>query len=73
MNVFAKGNKIKGGNKDALSSGRDRYTDKNYITTWFFPLIPFFFSVIKRLFKNREYIDVFWKENKTKGGNKNAL
>ena len=24
---------------------------KNYITTWVFPLIPFFFSIIKRLFK----------------------
>ena len=27
------GNKMKGGNKDALQSGRDRYTAKNYITT----------------------------------------
>ena len=42
---------MKGGNKDALLSGRDRYTDKNYITTWVFPLISFSFSVIKRLFK----------------------
>ena len=30
---FFKGNKMKDGNKDALLSGRDRYTGKNYITT----------------------------------------
>ena len=47
VNDFWKGYKAKGGNKDALQSGRDRYTAKNYI-----PLIPLFFSVIKRLFKN---------------------
>ena len=33
INVFWKGNKTKGGNKDELQSGRDRYTAKNYITT----------------------------------------
>ena len=33
FNVFWKGNKMNGGNKDALQSGRDRYTAKNYITT----------------------------------------
>ena len=32
INVFWKGNKTKGGNKDALLSGRDKYTAKNYIT-----------------------------------------
>ena len=32
MNTIEKGNKIKGGNKNALQSGRDRYTAKNYIT-----------------------------------------
>ena len=46
---FSKGNKMKGGNKDALQSGRDRYTAKNYITTRIFPLIPFFFNVINGL------------------------
>ena len=30
--IFWKGNKIKGVNKDALQSGRDKYTIKNYIT-----------------------------------------
>ena len=52
INVFWKGNKTKGGNKYALLSGGDRSTTKNYITTWVFPLILFFISVIKRLFKN---------------------
>ena len=33
FNVFWKGNKMKGGNNDALLSGRDRHTAKNYITT----------------------------------------
>ena len=33
INVFWNGNKMKGSNKDALQSGRDRYTAKNYITT----------------------------------------
>ena len=33
INVFWKGNKKKGGNKDALQSGRNRYIAKNYITT----------------------------------------
>ena len=32
IKVFWKGNKTKGGNKDALKSGRDRYAAKNYIT-----------------------------------------
>ena len=32
VNAFRKGNKTEG-NKDALKSGRDRYTAKNYITT----------------------------------------
>ena len=32
INVFWKGNKTKGGNKDALQSVRDSYTAKNYIT-----------------------------------------
>ena len=32
-NVFWKGVKTKCNNKDALKSGRDRYTAKNYITT----------------------------------------
>ena len=31
--IFWKGNKMKGGNKDALQSGRDRCTAKNYIAT----------------------------------------
>ena len=33
INDFRKGNKMKGGNKDALLSGRDRHIAKNYITT----------------------------------------
>ena len=33
INVFWKGNKSKGGNKDASQSGGDRYTAKNYMTT----------------------------------------
>ena len=41
---------MKGGNKDGLQSGRDRYTAKNYVTTWVFPLIPLFFNVINGLF-----------------------
>ena len=45
-----KGNKLKGGNKEALQSGRDRYSAKNYITTWTFPLISFFLNVINGLF-----------------------
>ena len=49
---WGEGNKMKGGNKDTLLSGRDRYTAKNYIRTLIFPLIPFFFNVIKGLFKN---------------------
>ena len=32
FNVFQKGNKMKDGNNDALLSGRDRHTAKNYIT-----------------------------------------
>ena len=36
---------MKGGNKDVLQSGRDRYIAKNYITTGIFPLLPFFFNV----------------------------
>ena len=32
INVFWKGNKMKGGNQDALQSDKDRYTAKNYIT-----------------------------------------
>ena len=42
---------MKCGNKDALQSGRDRYTAKNYITIWIFPLISFFFNFINGLFK----------------------
>ena len=41
---------MKSGNKDALKSGRGRYTAKNYITTWIFTLIPFFFNFINGLF-----------------------
>ena len=41
---------MKGGNMDALLSGRERYTAKNYTTTWIFPLIPFFFNGINGLF-----------------------
>ena len=41
---------MKDGNKDALPSGRDRHTAKNYITIWNFPLITFFFNVINGLF-----------------------
>ena len=52
INVFWKENKMKGVNKDALQSGADKYTTKNYITTWIFLLIPYFFSVINGLFKN---------------------
>ena len=33
INVFWKGNKMKGGNKDALQSGRDKYIVKSIITT----------------------------------------
>ena len=33
MLIFWKGNKMKGGNKDAVQSDIDRYTAKNYITT----------------------------------------
>ena len=33
INVFWQGNKMKGGNKDALQSDIDKYTSKNYITT----------------------------------------
>ena len=33
INVFWKENKMKGVNKDALQSGADKYTTKNYITT----------------------------------------
>ena len=33
INVFWKGNKMKGGNKDALLSGRDAYTTKNLCHT----------------------------------------
>ena len=47
---FWKENKMKGGNKDTLLSGRDRYTAENYITTLIFPLIPFVFNVINGLF-----------------------
>ena len=32
-NAFSKGNKTKGDNKDALLSGRDRYTAKKFIKT----------------------------------------
>ena len=31
--VFWKKNKMKGGSKDALLSGRDRHTAKNYVAT----------------------------------------
>ena len=43
---------MNGGNKDALQSGRDRYSTKNFITTWIFLLIPDFISNINGLFKN---------------------
>ena len=33
INAFWKVNKTKGGNKNALYSGRDAYTTKNFITT----------------------------------------
>ena len=33
FNVFWKRNKMKGCNNDALLSGRERYTAKNYTTT----------------------------------------
>ena len=36
INVFSKANKTKGSNKNALQSGRDRYTAKNFITPEFF-------------------------------------
>ena len=49
---FWKENKMKGGNKNVLQSGRDRYTTKKYITTWIIPLNLFFFSIINVLFKN---------------------
>ena len=32
IHIFWKGNKMKGGNKDALLSDRDRHSAKNYIT-----------------------------------------
>ena len=48
--ILWKGNKMKGGNKVASQSGRDRYTVKNYVTIWIFSLIPFFFNVINGLF-----------------------
>ena len=32
VNAFWKGNKMKGGNKDALLSGRVKHIAKNYIT-----------------------------------------
>ena len=51
INVFWKGNKMKGGNKDALQSGRDRQTAKNYIKAEIFPLIPLFFNVINGFFE----------------------
>ena len=43
---------MKGANKDTLQSGRDRYTAKNFIATRVFSMIPFFFNVNERLFKN---------------------
>ena len=43
---------MKGGDKDALQSGRDRHDAKNYITTLIFHFIPFFLSLINGLFKN---------------------
>ena len=43
---------MKGGNKDALLSVRDRHTAKNYITKWIFIWLPFLFSAINILFKN---------------------
>ena len=43
---------MKGVNKDALQSGEDKYASKNYIRAWIFLLIPYFFGVINRLFKN---------------------
>ena len=41
---------MKGGNKGVFHSGSDRYTAKNHITTWIFPLTPFFINVINGLF-----------------------
>ena len=57
IKIFWKENKMKGGNKDALQSGRDRYASKNYITIWIFPLIPpLFFSVINGLKNTYNYL-----------------
>ena len=52
FNGFSKGNEMKGSNNNALLSGRDRHTAKNYITTLILPLIPLFFSVLNGFFKN---------------------
>ena len=52
INVFWKGNKTKDGNKYDYNQAEIDITAKNYITTSVFPLIPFFFSVFNRLFKN---------------------
>ena len=43
---------MKGFNKDALQSGRDRYTAKNYITTWIFPLYPFPLMLLMDFYKS---------------------
>ena len=51
INDFWKGNKTKSGNKNALQSGRDRYTAKNYNTMRVFPLIPFSLVLLKDFFK----------------------
>ena len=50
---------MKEGNKDALQSVRNRYTKKNYVTTWNFPLIPFFFNVFNELFKKYVWLSFY--------------
>ena len=42
---------MKGGNKDVLQSGRDRYTAKNY-TTWIFHWYPFSLMLLMDFFKD---------------------
>ena len=42
---------MKGNNNNALLSGRDSHTAKNYITTLILPLIPLFFSVLNGFLK----------------------
>ena len=44
--IILKGNKMKCGNKDALQSGRDRHTTKNYSTTSVFFFDPPFSLVL---------------------------